>query len=85
MRTIGIFEAKTKLAEICRQVMTLNEPVIITKRGTPLVRIDPIASQPKKSSIWNDAKIFHRNHPTDEDEFELPSRTAVPQRPSLEL
>ena len=78
MRTIGIFEAKTKLAEICRQVITLNEPVIITKRGTPLVRIDPIAQQTEKSSIWSTAKKFHHNHPTDEVELELPPRSSSP-------
>lgn len=83
MRTVGIFEAKTKLAEICRQVMTLNEPVIITKRGTPLVRIDPIVQTSQKSSIWHNAEDFHNKQST--DKFELPARTASPKRAPLEF
>lgn len=42
MRMIGIFDAKTKLSEICEQVAETHEAVTITKRGKPLVRIDPV-------------------------------------------
>jgi len=44
MKTIGIFEAKARLSEICEQVATTHEPVTVTKRGKPLVRIDPVES-----------------------------------------
>ncbi len=44
MKTIGIFEAKTRLSEVCEQVAATHEPVTVTKRGKPLVRIDPIDS-----------------------------------------
>ena len=42
MKTLGIFEAKTKLSEVCKEVAETHEPVIVTKRGKPLVRIGPI-------------------------------------------
>ncbi len=44
MKTVGIFEAKTKLSEICEEVATSHESVLVTRRGTPLVRIDPVES-----------------------------------------
>ena len=42
MKTIGIFDAKTRLSEICEEVAETHEAVTITKRGKPLVRIDPV-------------------------------------------
>ena len=42
MKTIGLFEAKTKLSEICNQVAQSGQSITVTRRGTPLVRIDPI-------------------------------------------
>lgn len=44
MKTIGIFEAKTRLSEVCELVARTHEPVTVTKRGKPLVRIDPVDS-----------------------------------------
>lgn len=46
MKTVGIFEAKTKLSELCEQVAESREPVVVTRRGAPLVRIDPIDRAP---------------------------------------
>lgn len=44
MKTVGMFDAKARLSEICEQVAASHEPVTVTKRGRPLVRIDPIES-----------------------------------------
>ncbi len=49
MKTCGIFEAKTKLSEICEEVAKTGLPVIITRRGLALVRIDPIRETPRFS------------------------------------
>jgi prevent-host-death family protein len=43
MKTIGIFEAKTKLSEICEEVARTHVPVMITRRGAALVSIEPVA------------------------------------------
>jgi prevent-host-death family protein len=45
MKTIGLFEAKTKLSEICEEVAKTHMPVTITRRGKALVYIEPITEQ----------------------------------------
>ena len=47
MKTIGLFEAKTKFSEICDQVSKSGEAVTVTRRGQPLVRIDPLHEEGK--------------------------------------
>ena len=42
MKTVGLFEAKTKFSEICTYVADENDPVVVTRRGKPLVRIEPV-------------------------------------------
>lgn len=39
---IGLFEAKTKFSAICERVASTHAGVTITRRGMPLVRIEPI-------------------------------------------
>lgn len=43
MKTIGIFEAKTRLSEICDEVARTQAPVTITRRGAALVYIEPVS------------------------------------------
>lgn len=45
MKAIGLFEAKTKFSEICARVAAQGEAVVVTRRGAPLVRIEPIRSK----------------------------------------
>ncbi len=42
MKDVGIFEARTKLSELCDAVHRTGESVLITKRGKPYVRIVPL-------------------------------------------
>lgn len=44
MKTVGMFEAKTRFSEICQEVAESREPVVVTRRGEPMVQIDPVAS-----------------------------------------
>jgi len=46
MKVSGIFEAKTNLSKLCNEVARTGEPVLVTRRGKPLVRIDPIDDKP---------------------------------------
>ena len=46
MKVVGIFDAKTRFSEICAEVSATREPVLVTKRGKPLVRITPVAEDP---------------------------------------
>ena len=43
MKKIGIFEAKTRLSEICDEVARTQMPVTITRRGMALVFIEPVS------------------------------------------
>ena len=45
MKTIGLFDAKTRLSEICDTVATTQHAVIVTRRGQPLVTIQPIRAE----------------------------------------
>ena len=74
MKAIGIFEVKTKISEICETVKETHEPVIITKRGVPMVKITTIEDSEKQSDIWvKHKKFIEKNEPLIE-EFSAPSR-----------
>ena len=76
MKTIGLFEAKTKLSEICDTIAKNGETVMITRRGEPLVRIEPIRKK-SKNILELRAEYFAR-HPEeilDGEDFEIPERS----------
>ena len=50
MRSVGIFEAKTRLSEICEEVAKSGHGVVVTRRGKPLVRIEPVVEE--GLSVW---------------------------------
>lgn len=66
MKTIGIFEAKTKLSEICEEVARTHMPVTITRRGIALVCIEPIAEQ--RMSIKERRAAYMHTHGGDESD-----------------
>lgn len=41
MKTVGAFEAKTKLSELLRDVENLNEEIIIQRRNRNIARLIP--------------------------------------------
>lgn len=49
-KTIGTFEAKTKLAEILKRVQN-GERITITRRGTPIAEIIPAGKRYDKQSV----------------------------------
>jgi prevent-host-death family protein len=75
MKMIGVFEAKTKFSKICDEVARSGRSVLVTKRGHPLVRIDPLPSYTTaKSQVWEAREQF--------DPSELPERDfTAPSRP----
>ena len=72
MRLIGLFEAKTRLSEICDEVSRSGDSVVITRRGKPLVRIDPVEDD--KFSVWEDRAEYIARKGRMKHEFDLPSR-----------
>ena len=84
MKHIGLFEAKTKLSEICDRVVTSGEPVTVTRRGKPLVRIEPVREV--KPTLRERRATYFTQHPEDSPsqgpEFEVqPRSTELPRDP----
>ena len=85
MITIGLFEAKTKLSELCAGVARRREAVLITRRGRPLVRIEPVApGQGMNSSVWDARRAWEKKHGPVREEFALPKRARQTWRNPLE-
>lgn len=72
MDDIGIFEAKTKFPGICDQVVRSGSPILVRRRGKPLVIVSPAqeATAPGKGILdqWQD---WEKAHPED-DESDFP-------------
>ena len=49
MKTLGIFEAKTKFTSICEEVARTGLSTLVQKRGRPLVVISPPPAEWKSS------------------------------------
>jgi len=80
MKTVGIFEAKAKLSEICERVASNKESVLITRRGKPLVRIDPLEETPMTISEARAAYMAKHDdeEQVDRHDLEPPERSREP-------
>jgi prevent-host-death family protein len=75
VKSLGLFEVKTRLSELCREVAETGESVMVTKRGKPLVRIVPVAANAERgSSIWGPRERDEAANGAWTDDFELPAR-----------
>lgn len=64
VKTIGIFEAKTKLPSVCAEVAGTGEPVLVSRRGKPLVMISPpppplVNEKPDVHTAWKEWTARH--------------------------
>ena len=77
METVGIFEAKAKLSEICDQVASTRESIVVTRRGKPLVRILPMEVSPESVLERRNRylKTLGRQECDDEVDFEPAERS----------
>jgi len=80
MKTVGLFEAKTKLSELCDAVARTGEPVRITRRGKPWVRLEPEESA--RVTIREGRAEYVTRHKGKEKpdavDFEPPARSREP-------
>jgi prevent-host-death family protein len=53
MKSVGLFDAKTRLSEIVRDVER-GEPTIILRNGRPVAQIVPIAQPDKREFGFDD-------------------------------
>lgn len=74
MTTIGLFEAKTKFSEICEEVSRKGETVVVTRRGRPLVKIEPIEQEQAHQEVWLLRESFDKKYGSQKEDFELPPR-----------
>ncbi len=77
MEQIGLFDAKTRLSEICDTVARSGQPVPVTRRGKPLVRIEPVRIDASTISERRAAYItqYGAQEQADEVDFEAPPRS----------
>jgi len=73
---MGLFEAKNRLSELCNQVVETGEPCLITRRGKPWVRIEPLGEE-GRGSVWSTVEEGRSRYGPLEDDFELPERTSA--------
>ena len=71
MKTIGIFEAKTKLSVICDEIARTGEPVVVSRRGKPLVTIapPPAGERGQALDIHSAWQRWAMSHKEPKDEF----------------
>lgn len=75
MNVIGLFEARARFSEICDHVASCGVPVTVTRRGRPLVTIEPMPTIPEgTSSVWDRREAFVRKHGKLTHRFTLPAR-----------
>lgn len=73
MKTVGLFEAKTRLSELCREVADSGEPILIERRGIPIAElVPPRRPKTKTRGILDDLARFNAAHPPADDEPDFP-------------
>lgn len=74
MKKIGLFDAKTRLSELCREVNEDGARYIIERRGEPVAELVPLTNDlGSKRSILEDLADFESVYPRPEDTPEFPS------------
>lgn len=84
---MGLFEAKTKLSELCQWMAETGRGLTITRRGESLVRLEPVhAERPRSKSLWAKRARHLQIHsplPADEKDFESPESVPTHWRDPL--
>lgn len=47
---------------------------MVTKRGKPIVRIEPVRPKNRPKSVWEDRDRYIKSHGPLEEDFEVPAR-----------
>jgi prevent-host-death family protein len=83
MKSVGLFEAKTRLSELCAEVVKAGDSLVVTRRGVPWVRIEPIKEQRMTISERRAEYMAQHGHDevVDEQDFALPARSGELPKP----
>ena len=84
MKEMGLFDAKNRFSELCDTVARTSEPVLVTRRGKPLVRVVPLTDTANagRSSVWDSVEEGRAKYGPIHDELDLPGREIRGNRPS---
>ena len=75
MKSLGLFETKNRLSEVCDSVANSGEPVVVTRHGKPLVRIVPATYGASGiDSVWDTVAESEEKYGRLSGEIPLPSR-----------
>lgn len=76
MKTVGLFDAKTRFSELCREVSETGEPILIERRGVPIAELSPprfassVAANPYATLGIADAlAAYEEAHGLPDDDF----------------
>jgi antitoxin (DNA-binding transcriptional repressor) of toxin-antitoxin stability system len=74
VKTMGIFEAKTRFTALCDEVIRTGQPMMVSKRGKPLVLVTPVPSAiaSDRDDILSAWSRWEEAHPGGEDEPDFP-------------
>jgi hypothetical protein len=84
MKSVGIFEAKTKLTSLCEEVVRSGVAILIQKRGTPMVvlqraEVPSHSGHPDILAAWHS---WQENHLPSEVEFPQVEELRTPPKPN---
>jgi len=82
MKSIKLVDAKNRFSEICQSVAETGEPVVVTRRGRPIVRL--VSTEPegsKGASVWDTVAKARAKYGPLNEKLELPARRADRNRP----
>ena len=51
MKTLGISDFKVRCIQVLKEAHRDREPLVVTRRGVPLVRIEPIPPSPEERRL----------------------------------
>ena len=68
--SVSIAEAKARFTELARRAEITKEPIIVTRRGKPVVAISPLSQEEKKGNIATELHGLLADHPEVCDEID---------------
>ena len=68
VKTVESFDAKTHFTGLCQQVAETGSPIIVSRRGRPLVMISPVPSHidQRREDILSSWQTWDREHGREE-------------------
>lgn len=72
MRSVSLFDAKTHLSDLVKEVNSLGEEILITVRGSPRAKLSPYIEL-NTNTVWEVRERFVSMNGELED-FDLPAR-----------